>query len=105
MVKRSKATRDRLAFRIHNNQALCFGNTTDTCHRCITFPRGSMHHFSLMHRRGETQFVVVATSQRELQAFVPRQLRQCWADASGLRFFAECVAVLKPCGVDLRAHL
>ena len=64
-----------------------------------------MHHFSLMHRRGETQFVVVATSQRELQAFVPRQLRQCWADASGLRFFAECVAVLKPCGVDLRAHL
>ena len=64
-----------------------------------------MHHLSLMNRRSETQFIVVATSQCELDAFVPRQLRQCWADASGLRVFAKSVAVLKPCGVDVRAHL
>ena len=64
-----------------------------------------MHHFSLVHRRGEAQFVVVATSQCELDAFVPRQMRQDWADASRLRVFAKSVAVLKPYGVDLCAHL
>ena len=65
VVKRGKAFANRLALWIEHDQALLLRDAANACDRRVAFPRSGMHQLTLVHRRGEAQFVIVTARQRE----------------------------------------